>query len=158
MKCESVVAVLCCVWISSLLTGDGKPTGKDKIGKTAKCLECICEAASGCNMTLGCVYMAVSDYYCGPYHISYNYWDDAGRLGEDPDDPDDYKKCLNDKFCAGKTVLGYMEKWGTDCNGNGKVDCDDWVRIHKTGAGDCKDSWVTTTTYYRRFDTCFNKL
>lgn len=28
-------------------------------------------------------------------------------------------------------MRGYMAKWGTDCNGDGQVDCADYAAIHK---------------------------
>lgn len=41
---------------------------------TPKCLRCLCAAATGCDMKLGCV-----KGYCGPYKISRLFWIDAGR-------------------------------------------------------------------------------
>lgn len=38
------------------------------------CLGCICEAASGCNTTLGC-----NGDVCGPFRITWAYWADAGK-------------------------------------------------------------------------------
>jgi len=39
-----------------------------------KCIGCICEAASGCNITVGC-----DGPVCGPFYITKQYWIDAGR-------------------------------------------------------------------------------
>ena len=41
--------------------------------------------------------------------------------------------CANDKGCAERTVQGYMNKWQTDCNGDGLIDCSDFAAIHKLG-------------------------
>lgn len=38
------------------------------------CFGCICEAASGCNVTVGC-----DDSVCGPFRITWGYWADAGK-------------------------------------------------------------------------------
>ena len=51
-------------------------------GWTEKCIGCICEAASGCNQTIGCL-----GEFCGMFLISRSYWVDAGSpvlLGDSP--------------------------------------------------------------------------
>lgn len=51
-------------------------------GWTEKCLGCICEAASDCNQTIGCL-----GDYCGMFLVSRTYWVDAGApvlIGDDP--------------------------------------------------------------------------
>lgn len=39
------------------------------------------------------------------------------------------------KNCAEAAVRGYMAKWASDCNGDGKVDCLDYAAIHKVSVG-----------------------
>lgn len=99
------------------------------------CLGCICEAASGCNATLGC-----DGSVCGPFRITWGYWADAGKptLNNEPNTNDGaYPRCVNDLYCASRAVQGYMTKFGQDCNGDGKVDCDDFLRIHRLGGYGC---------------------
>ncbi|XP_076755004.1 invertebrate-type lysozyme [Xylocopa sonorina] len=99
------------------------------------CLGCICEAASGCNVTLGC-----DESVCGPFRITWNYWADAGKPtldGQSSANENAYARCVNDPYCAGRTVEGYMTKFSQDCNGDGNVNCDDFIRIHRLGGYGC---------------------
>lgn len=49
---------------------------------TPICLRCLCHAASGCNLTLGCV-----DGFCGPFQLNRAYWRDAGGFVLPGDSP-----------------------------------------------------------------------
>lgn len=52
---------------------------------TDVCLGCICEAASGCDRSLGC-----AGEVCGLFRITWPYWSDSGKptqQGETPDSP-----------------------------------------------------------------------
>lgn len=51
-------------------------------GVSQVCLGCMCEAASGCNTTVGC-----TGDVCGPFRITWAYWADAGKptLSGEPD-------------------------------------------------------------------------
>lgn len=40
---------------------------------TDKCLDCICQAISLCNLSLKC-----DGDVCGPYRITWGYWFDSG--------------------------------------------------------------------------------
>ncbi|CAK9810660.1 Invertebrate-type lysozyme 3 [Anthophora plagiata] len=99
------------------------------------CLGCICEAASGCNVTLGC-----EESVCGPFRITWSYWSDAGKPTlENTQNTNEnaYARCVNDPSCAARTVQGYMAKFAQDCNGDGNVNCDDFLRIHRLGGYGC---------------------
>ncbi|KAH0955834.1 hypothetical protein HN011_005196 [Eciton burchellii] len=98
------------------------------------CLGCICEVTSGCNTTIGCF-----DSVCGPFAITWGYWSDAGKptLNNEPNSSDAYARCVNDPYCAADTIQGYMAKFGQDCTGNGEINCDDYLRIHRLGAYGC---------------------
>ncbi|CAL7948102.1 unnamed protein product [Xylocopa violacea] len=97
------------------------------------CFGCICEAASGCNATIGC-----DGSVCGPFRITWNYWADAGKPTLDgQSDGDAYSRCVNDVECAARTVEGYMTKFSQDCNGDGTINCDDFLRIHRLGGYGC---------------------
>lgn len=47
-----------------------------------RCIGCICEAASECNQTTGCVQNT-----CGLFRITWPYWADAGKPVIPQDDP-----------------------------------------------------------------------
>lgn len=99
------------------------------------CLGCICEAASGCNTTVGC-----DGDVCGPFRITWAYWSDSGKptLNDEANNtPGAYPRCVNDAFCAARAVEGYISRFGQDCNGDGTIDCDDYARIHRLGGFGC---------------------
>ncbi|XP_061929234.1 lysozyme-like isoform X2 [Apis cerana] len=100
------------------------------------CLGCICEAASGCNITIGC-----DESVCGPFRITWNYWADAGKPTLDDNlNENAYARCVNDPYCAARTVQGYMMKFAQDCNNDGNINCDDFLRIHRLGGYGCNGS------------------
>lgn len=94
------------------------------------CLDCICQASSGCKKNIQCHNSGNGQYYCGPYQISWAYWADAGKPG-DAGFANDFEQCLVKKSCSEAAVRGYMKKYGNDCNGDGHVDCLDYAAIHK---------------------------
>merc|ERR1711928_3484 len=49
------------------------------------CLGCLCQASTGCNMTMSCT--GGSQYLCGPFLISWPYWADGGKFVLTDDDP-----------------------------------------------------------------------
>ncbi|KAJ8984329.1 hypothetical protein NQ317_012548, partial [Molorchus minor] len=80
------------------------------INLSRKCLRCLCHAATGCNLTLGCV-----KGYCGPFKISRIYWIDAGNVTLPEDDPERagaYEDCSINYNCAQNIVANYMLKYG----------------------------------------------
>jgi len=121
------------------------------------CIGCICYGSTKCQKDAGCSDAGV----CGPLLISWAYWADAGKhvlVGTSPSDPNAYPQCVHDTYCAAETVRGYMAKYGRDCNGDGRIDCDDFARIHKRGPGSCSDPNVQDTKYYKDFSTCSAQL
>ncbi|XP_042901850.1 lysozyme [Parasteatoda tepidariorum] len=153
MSLQTIVTVALIVTICiSLLHGQGfAPAGQIP----EKCFDCLCEAASECDEAAECFNKGPGQYLCGPYHISYEYWKDSGKPGENPDDPLDFEKCLNSRPCAEAAIKGYMQKWGNDCDGDMKIDCFDWARIHKGGPRSCNDTWILNTDFWARFSHCF---
>ncbi|KAL6448654.1 hypothetical protein ACFW04_000481 [Cataglyphis niger] len=114
------------------------------------CLGCICEVTSGCNTTIGC-----HDSVCGPFAITWGYWSDAGKptLNNEPSNTNGaYPRCVNDPYCAAHTVQGYMAKFGQDCTGNGVIDCDDYLRIHRLGGYGCTGS--LDSKYENKYKLC----
>lgn len=119
-----------------------------------QCLQCICEASSGCKPNIRCHNTGNGQYFCGPYQISWAYWADAGKPGS-TGFSNDFENCLIDKNCAEAAVRGYMAKWGADCDGNGQVDCFDYAAIHKTGPGGCQQQWLLNSKYWSDFKQCY---
>ncbi|XP_015186257.1 PREDICTED: lysozyme-like [Polistes dominula] len=114
------------------------------------CLGCICEAVSGCKTTLGC-----NGDVCGPFRITHAYWVDAGKPtlnNEANTNEGAYPNCVNDAFCAGNAVESYMKKFGRDCNGDGIVNCDDYIRIHRYGKNGCMNQLDSKLEYV--YKTC----
>ncbi|XP_023220139.1 lysozyme 2-like [Centruroides sculpturatus] len=122
---------------------------------SAQCLQCICEASTGCDLNMGCHNAGHGAYYCGPYLISWAYWSEGGKVGQDPRNPHDFEVCLKDKTCSEQTIQGYMTKWGYDCDKDGDVDCYDYSSIHKAGPYGCNGTWYKNTDYWRLFENCF---
>ncbi|XP_011865733.1 PREDICTED: lysozyme-like [Vollenhovia emeryi] len=98
------------------------------------CIGCMCEMSSGCNTTIGCMHDV-----CGPFAITWGFWSDAGKptLNDEPVNNDAYSNCVNEPYCAARTVEKYMFFYGHDCTGDGVVDCHDFVRIHQFGPLGC---------------------
>ncbi|XP_017835498.1 lysozyme 2, partial [Drosophila busckii] len=103
---------------------------------TEDCLECICEAKSGCNDTAICVNGA-----CGIFRITWGYWVEAGQLTLPNDtslSEQAFTNCVNEPRCAADTVQHYMSKYGQDCNNDERIDCLDYGNLHKLGYLNCR--------------------
>ncbi|XP_050716991.1 lysozyme-like isoform X2 [Eriocheir sinensis] len=124
------------------------------------CMDCLCEAATGCNFTAKC---GTGSYFCGPFHISWGYWADAGKPVLQHDKPERkgaFETCAIDPYCSANIVSEYMNKFSKDpkkggCNGDGKIDCIDYAYMHRLGGYTCKDPSMTSTTFFERFNTCW---
>ncbi|XP_033229112.1 invertebrate-type lysozyme 6-like [Belonocnema kinseyi] len=106
---------------------------------SAKCLRCICVAESDCNINLKC-----DDSVCGPYKITLGFWIDAGRPTVKDNDyyveDYEYRNCSNDMKCSARAIEAYMQRYAKDCNGDGEINCDDFIRIHHNGPLGCTKS------------------
>ncbi|XP_004926302.1 lysozyme [Bombyx mori] len=119
---------------------------------TEVCLGCICQAISGCKQGLQC-----EGETCGLFRITWGYWADAGKPtinGLSPDAPDAYSSCTVDPYCAAQTVQNYMKRFGQDCNGDGVVNCYDYMAIHKKGGYGCTGE--LPFNYVNVFNQCIN--
>ncbi|KAK9296868.1 hypothetical protein QLX08_009265 [Tetragonisca angustula] len=118
------------------VTGQQASTGQEPVTVSRVCLGCICEAASGCNVTIGC-----DESVCGPFRITWGYWADAGKPTlNDNAKENAYVQCVNDPYCAARAVEGYMAKFAQDCDGDGNINCYDFLRIHRFGGYGCSGS------------------
>ena len=73
------------------VTGQQASTGQEPVTVSRVCLGCICEAASGCNVTIGC-----DESVCGPFRITWGYWADAGKptLNDNAKENGSYVLCI----------------------------------------------------------------
>lgn len=119
------------------------------------CLPCICEAASGCDETLGCDDRG----FCGPFLLSKRYWTLAGKpllRGDSADRPGAPSDCLRDPFCAAEAVRGYLDKFAQDCDGDRRVDCLDLARVHFQGPFNCRSPLQPPTDFSDSFRRCWD--
>lgn len=91
------------------------------------------------------------DYFCGPFQISYTYWAEAGKPGNNQGSRD-YEKCVRDKSCAEQTVRSYFKKFKRDCNNDGLIDCLDMAALHKGGPTSCSSDWFYKSRYWLAFN------
>ncbi|XP_016924775.3 uncharacterized protein [Drosophila suzukii] len=103
----------------------------------SKCLLCIATTATD-NIPAICNNRGRGKEACGKYRISHSYWQDT--LGIiDPDDAlaQEYERCVVYDQCAETIVRGYVQRYGDDCNGDGRIECRDHVMLHMRGPGGC---------------------
>lgn len=118
----------------------------------ARCLSCIKNVTSlmGIDVTKRC-----EGYYCGQYQLSYSYWAESGKPGNNQG-ARDYEKCARDKNCAEQAVKAYFKKFKKDCNSDGIIDCHDMAALHKAGPVSCTSDWFYKSRYWQAFNrtTC----
>ncbi|XP_034478402.1 lysozyme [Drosophila innubila] len=139
-----------CLLSPVLVCGQGHVLDKPV---TELCLNCICEAISGCNATAVCI--SPEKGTCGIFRITWAYWVDSGKLtinGEHPESEHAFIHCANDPHCAADTVQNYMKQFNQDCNDDGEMDCLDYARIHKLGGYGCKGD--LPYKYQSTFEEC----
>ena len=125
---------------------------------TDDCLRCICLASSECDPAVRCHSVGPIDYYCGPYQVSRRYWYEAGSPNKNPDNPFDFEDCVNDIYCAIRTVKNYLKKNLRDCTKDQRITCEDFALIHKSGPNNCRKSWVRGTQFWQDFTKCADSL
>lgn len=125
----------------------------------ANCLGCMCEAATRCNASTAC-HNSGGGYFCGPFHISWAYWADAGKpvlLHDDPNRLGAFEDCAKDLYCSATVVRQYMKKFAKDCDGDGVVTCKDYVRLHKLGRQGCTVP-LPQDRFTTQFEECAKRL
>ncbi|XP_031343566.1 uncharacterized protein LOC116171056 [Photinus pyralis] len=117
---------------------------------TINCYNCLCQAATGCNFQQSC-----HENSCGPLAFSKEYWNSTNRptVNRVPSSaPEAFEVCARSLYCSYFMIQRYMEKHKKDCNGDGKIDCDDFVAIHKLGPDNCDQE--LPESYAERYDYC----
>lgn len=112
---------------------------------TSECLDCICDAVSGCNTSVN---NCGSGTVCGPFAISQAYWKDGRKPGAS------WTTCARTKECSSVTMKNYMEKYKRDCNGDGFITCEDYAAIHRRGARACSNKDLLKDHYWNKFLAC----
>ncbi|XP_075210755.1 uncharacterized protein LOC142318105 [Lycorma delicatula] len=128
---------------------------------TDKCIHCICKAAGGCKPDRpvetdqnAANNLLDLDSGVGPLRITRPYWEDAGSPGVSGKDSSSFLHCANDMNCATKAVKSYMARYPFDCNGDGIVNCSDYIAIHNRGPFACQNP--LPVSYQERFLNCWN--
>ncbi|XP_023720996.1 uncharacterized protein LOC111871853 isoform X1 [Cryptotermes secundus] len=119
------------------------------------CMGCICEATSNCNLTFHC-----TRGLCGPFLTSQVYWKQAGRPtipGDHPNNKGAYIRCVTEPYCAAATVHHYLARYAQDCDGNGRIDCEDYAKIHYMGGQQCTIH-MEHLGYYKVFKECHKSI
>jgi len=127
------------------------------------CTTCLCEAATGCDTSLGCKNLDGTKR-CGSFHMGKAYWLDAGAptlYGEGRTEQG-FETCANDDTCSANTTALYLHKFGVkDCTGDGVVTCEDNALINFLGRhSSCARSLVERTKqngFMQRYYTCASK-
>ena len=117
---------------------------------TIRCINCICQAATACSAKDAC-----RGAFCGPFAITKEYWRESNsptvnRVSSS--DPVAFLNCANSYYCSYFTIQQYMQKNKKDCNGDGKIDCDDFVALHKLGPNNCDKE--LPESYQERYEYC----
>ncbi|XP_055855277.1 uncharacterized protein LOC129918674 [Episyrphus balteatus] len=144
-----VIAWLVVVGLAGLAT---PAKGQDANLVDDICLGCICEAASGCDLSKTC-----DLEHCGLFRMDYLYWADGGMRtsnGEFAHSPTAYENCAYDPSCATESVQNYIQTFLNDCNQDGKIDCYDYASIHKLGRYGCPG--IISGTYARTLKLCLD--
>uniref|UniRef100_T1KQ17 lysozyme n=2 Tax=Tetranychus urticae TaxID=32264 RepID=T1KQ17_TETUR len=117
------------------------------------CLNCICQASSGCNITRT---QCPNGSNCGPYQIDLSYIKEAG--GDSMAD-NTFEDCANDKECSENIVRVYMKRNVMDCNEDEILDCTDFALVHKLGRSHCRQAREVesflNSAYWAEFQACY---
>ena len=127
-----------------LLNGDNTIANLTQLDEG--CIQCVIESYGVPKQTPS---TCTADI-CGILGITKGYWIDGGSLNGD------YINCAMDATCSKQTWVNYMRKYAKDCNGDAKIDCVDYFRIHMLGAYGCQNQG-SITKLEEAFFNCFNK-
>lgn len=65
---------------------------------SSKCLQCVCEGATQCNLSARCHQPYVGGNYCGPFHLSFPFWRDSGKPVIGNDNPESEAGTYNEIY------------------------------------------------------------
>ncbi|XP_039965305.1 uncharacterized protein LOC120777834 [Bactrocera tryoni] len=123
---------------------------------TDACVQCICETVNLCRPA-----KCRDDVDCGVFRISHLYWLDAGKPTLDADKSSNsnintvYTDCVNNIDCATRAVTAYINQYARDCDGNGEIDCRDYIALHLLGPTGCVQSkGELANTFEQRMEDC----
>ncbi|KAJ3646606.1 hypothetical protein Zmor_024187 [Zophobas morio] len=122
-----------------------------------QCLSCLCYTMSLCDISNN--NCGDDDDGCGRFKITKDYWVDSGKhtiRNWLPQSDDSYVSCVSDFDCTIQSVQSYMVKFQQDCNGDGKIDCDDFVALHLFGPAGCRSN-ALTGVYRERYQSCIKQ-
>jgi hypothetical protein len=129
--------------------------GLVSVGLNDDCLQCICRASSGCDHLLRCITIGAEEKYCGPFQLTEEYWQKAGSPGDAQNNFSSFEDCANDADCAVETVTDYMKKYFRDCDGDDKVTCMDYARLHRLRPDECDQ---TSRLFSKELDSYWEKF
>lgn len=117
------------------------------------CLGCLCEAASGCNVTIGC-----GGGLCGALRITREYFIDSEINAEPQYANVLFESCAQNLECSAAIVRKYMAKFAPrvgDCSGDGIITCIDFALIHRFGPRSCRNHKVLSQfEFFQRYEPC----
>ncbi|KAH8270299.1 hypothetical protein KR018_006860 [Drosophila ironensis] len=118
---------------------------------SSECLACVAATVTG-NVPAVCW----GGVQCGIYRISRPYWQDALERIETNEESLtlDYDACVTLDSCAGRIVEGYVRRYGSDCNGDGRIECRDHIMLHVLGPGACRRHQNLDALAERRVHEC----
>ncbi|XP_049315211.1 uncharacterized protein LOC105227143 [Bactrocera dorsalis] len=142
--------------ISSATSTTSRTQAANSRNISEACVQCICETVNLCRPA-----KCRDDVDCGVFRISHLYWLDAGKPTLDADDSSNsiintmYTDCVNNMDCATRAVTAYISKYARDCDGNGAIDCRDYIALHLLGPTGCVQSkGVLANAFEQRMEDC----
>ncbi|XP_037076739.1 invertebrate-type lysozyme 3-like [Pollicipes pollicipes] len=92
------------------------------------CLRCICQAR-GCDWSVGC-----QNDVCGAYMMNEDYFITSNVTSRaNLYKAYTFQRCASNPACATLAVKLFLQKLPSDCDGDGIIDCDDFVKEHYYG-------------------------
>nr|UNZ11907.1 invertebrate-type lysozyme 4 [Coridius chinensis] len=96
-----------------------------------QCLACMCKVISNNNFSIGC-----DGEFCGAYKLTKEKWIAAGQpliLLDEKENEKAFENCATDSWCAAVAVQNFLVYNTEDCNGDGRIDCEDYTTFYNRG-------------------------
>ncbi|XP_037089158.1 uncharacterized protein LOC119109583 [Pollicipes pollicipes] len=66
-----------------------------------------------------------------------------------------FQRCASNPACATLAVKLFLQKLPSDCDGDGIIDCDDFVKEHYYGPNGCVGAgWIEFSDTWRKYRNC----